>query len=54
MEMLVGHKQNNVCTRTQGKGTVTPLGDLHWQWPASGTGAVAAAVLGGACWHRCF
>ena len=66
-EILRGHKQNPVCSRTQGKGAVTPTRDwtrpayeclrvsctgVCQQWPATGTEALAAAILGGAaCWQ---
>ena len=27
---------------------------MGWKWPATGTGALAAAVLGDTCWHKSF
>jgi len=29
-------------------------GGRGWKWPAMGTRAQAAAVLGGMCWHQSF
>ena len=58
-QTLGGHKQNLVHTRTQEKGAVTPqetesdfpvtvwgvfCGGIAQQWPAVGSGALAAAV----------
>ena len=68
IKTLGGHKQNFIYTRTQGKRAVTqnrhPQTDLAqsegllWRHgligPAVGTGALAAAVLGGIPWHRSF
>ena len=62
-EIFERHKQNLVCTRTQGRGSVIPQemeqdlpvsAEVLLQWPAMGTRALAAAALGGACWHKSF
>ena len=57
-QTLGGHKQNLACTRTQGKGAVTPQetarlacecpgvpgGGMGWKWHAAGSGALSVAV----------
>ena len=70
MEILGGHKHNLACTRTQGKGAVTPqetesdfpvtvwgvfCGGIAQQWPAVGSGELTTTVVGAlACWHEAF
>ena len=64
--LLAGDKQNLECTKTQGKGTVTPQeteSDLHpkvevsygsvgQQWLALGTRVLAEAILEGGPWCK--
>ena len=67
-QTLGGHKENLPCTRTQGKGALTPTrdgarfdcecpevsgGSVSQQWPATGSEALTTAVLGAMmCWHK--